>query len=90
MWNHIEQAISQATNTDFHINDKAVITGGDINLSYSLTNSTQQFFVKINDKQNLSLFEAEAFALQQINAQSPFHSPMPICYGETLDKSFWY
>ncbi|WP_286266898.1 fructosamine kinase family protein [Thalassotalea atypica] len=88
MWNHIEQAISQATNTDFHINDKAVITGGDINLSYSLTNSTQQFFVKINDKQNLSLFEAEAFALQQINAQSPFHSPMPICYGETLDKSF--
>ena len=88
MWRIIEQAISEATNNHFIIEDKLMITGGDINLAYKVTNKTRSFFVKVNEKAQLTNFEQEFYSLKQINMLASISVPLPITTGKTLDKSF--
>lgn len=88
MWNNVEQAISCAINDEFYISEKTLVTGGDINTAFKLSSSSRHFFIKLNEKDFVRHFEAEAYSLNQINLQSPFKCPMPICYGESLNNSF--
>ena len=88
MWQCIEKAISDETGQPFVISDKVSITGGDINLSFRISDGARNFFVKVNKKQFASNFESEAYSLQHINALTQISCPNVITLGTTMDKSF--
>jgi fructosamine-3-kinase len=104
MWHSIEQAISVATGKPFYIAEKKTIsTGGasaspfdslldntepSLNLSYKLTDGDRNFFLKINSKNSLETFQAEAYSLMQLHKLTSVASPNVTTVGESLDKSF--
>lgn len=88
MWHTIEQAIQEKTGKPFSIKHRKPATGGDINLSYWLSNYKQNYFVKINKKEHINHFESEAYALEQIKSSKFIACPEVITSGTTLDKSF--
>jgi len=88
MWRSIEQAINAETGDNFHINEKTPISGGDINLSYRVSDADRHYFVKINNKDHFEHFESEAYALQQISALKQISCPDVVTMGTTLDKSY--
>lgn len=88
MWSAIAQAISTEIDEDFHITNKNAISGGDINSAYLISDAKNQYFVKLNDKNKLNLFEAEAFNINAIAQSQQIHSTEVITTGTTLDKSY--
>ncbi len=88
MWQCIEQAISAETGETFHVKKKKLVSGGDINLAYHLSNYHDNYFVKINKKDHISHFESEAYGLSQIRSLQAIACPEVISVGTSLDKSF--
>lgn len=88
MWQIIEQAITTKTNIPFKIQEKMAISGGDINLSFKLSDDHHNYFIKINNKDHLGHFESEAYALAQIKKIGQVSCPDVISLGTTIDKSF--
>lgn len=88
MWQTIEQEITQVTDEPFNIKHKQVVTGGDINLCYWLSNYQRNYFIKLNDKSRLQQFESEAYSLEQIKQLNVMACPNVVTTGTTLDKSF--
>jgi len=88
MWQSIEQAINAEIDHSFHIREKSSISGGDISLSYRLSDKNEHYFVKINDKNHVEYFESEAYALKQISALKEISCPDVITFGTTLNKSY--
>lgn len=88
MWQTIEQEITQVIDEPFNIKHKQVVTGGDINLCYWLSNYQRNYFIKLNDKSRLQQFESEAYSLAQIKQLNIMACPNVVTTGTTLDKSF--
>ena len=86
MWNQIAQQISRETGQLFQGHDRQSVSGGCINQGYRFTDSEQSYFVKLNQAQAVAMFEAEALALQQMQATNTILVPQPICVG-TADQS---
>lgn len=98
MWQCIEQAISTETGQDFHITHKQAVstanasdfnqTSPPVNLTFKVCNSHQSYFVKLNNKQSLPHFQAEAYSLQQLRKLTDIPCPHVTAIGTSLDKSF--
>lgn len=88
MWSTIDKAIERATGQPFTHTRKTVVSGGDINTCFCLTDDNQKYFVKLNDKNHLEHFESEVYALKQIHRCEQISCPKVITLGVTLDKSF--
>lgn len=88
MWQAIEKNITQTLGESFHIKHKQVVTGGDINLAYWISDHQRKYFIKLNDKNRLQQFESEAYSLAQIKQLSSMTCPDVITTGTTLDKSY--
>ena len=101
MWSAIAESISLETGRQFIITNRHEVAGGDINLAYILEGEfqntpefkdtkslTKKYFVKINHKDQLSLFDTELDNLQHINNLSSIKTTSPITIAKTLDKSF--
>lgn len=104
MWHSIEEAISVATGKSFCITHKHPISSGgssassftylldnnhpQLNLSFKITDGKRSFFLKINNKESLENFQAEAYSLKQLNVQTSIASPTVTTLGTSLDKSF--
>ncbi len=88
MWQTIQQAIQDTVDSSFEIKYKELATGGDINKCYWLSNDDHNYFVKLNNKDHLTHFESEAYALEQIKSLKQITCPEVITTGTTLDKSF--
>lgn len=88
MWQSIEKNISQAIGESFTVKHKQIVTGGDINLCYWLSDYHHNYFIKLNDKSKLEQFESEAYSLSQISQLNTLHCPQVVTYGSTLDKSY--
>lgn len=100
MWHQVEEAISTETQQHFKIKDKQSISPGSnvgnatdnnnhlINICYKITDGKRDFFVKINNKESLVKFQAEAYSLQKIKELSTVVCPKVITIGASLDKSF--
>lgn len=102
MWSAIAESISFETGMNFNIQQRHEVAGGDVNIAYvvegianpniknGVYNSTQKkYFVKINNKDKLALFDAELDNLKHITNLTPFQTTTPITLGTTLDKSFF-
>jgi len=84
----IEQAIRDATGKGFNIRRMAAAGGGCINTAYRLEGDQCSFFVKLNRKDLLPMFEAEAEGLRGIAASCTVRAPKPVCYGVAGDQAY--
>ena len=104
MWHSIEEAISVATGKPFYISQKqALSTGGastssfdslldntaqPLNLSFKISDGKRSYFLKLNSKECLVNFQAEAYSLKQLNSLANISCPTVTTIGTSLDKSF--
>jgi len=100
MWHEIEQAISAELATPFIITDKMPLSAGlssntpldandqPLNLSFKISDGTRNFFIKLNNKENLVNFQAEAYSLKQLKTLTHIACPEVTTIGISLDNSF--
>ncbi len=93
-WSKIEQKISASIGKSFQLKKRSSVAGGDINQAYQISglieNSDTQvsFFIKLNQKSLLNMFEAEATGLQEIEQTQTIHVPRVICSGADENQSY--
>lgn len=88
MWTQIDAQISEAINTSFESRDRRSVSGGCINQGYRVSDGTQAFFVKLNQANQLEMFEAEALGLEQMREVQAIRVPKPICVGVTGNSAY--
>ncbi len=88
MWQAIADSINSELDIDFNVDEKTQLTGGDINLAFKISGNGRDFFVKINQREQLEQFETEALSLRTLRQHHCIRVPDVICYGQTLDKAF--
>ncbi|MBD1824983.1 fructosamine kinase family protein [Cyanobacteria bacterium FACHB-DQ100] len=88
MWTQIDAQISQALGQAFESRDRRSVSGGCINQGYQVSNGELTFFVKLNQANQLAMFEAEALGLQQIAEAQAIRVPKPICVGGTGGSAY--
>jgi fructosamine-3-kinase len=100
MWQYVEQAISTETGKSFHIAEKQAISSyalnnlatehndQPLNLSFKVSDGQRSYFIKLNKKECLINFQAEAYSLKQISKLTHMACPTVTSIGTTLDKSF--
>lgn len=78
--------------TVFPANKTIECFGGDINQAYRLdgvfAEKEESFFIKLNQKHLLDMFEAEAAGLEEIEQAQTIHVPHVICSGVADSQSF--
>ena len=93
-WLKIEQVISTAISQTFKLNSHSAVSGGDINQALRLdgilleNNEATSFFIKLNRKELLPMFEAEAAGLLEIAKSKTIRVPHVISIGGEGDHSF--
>lgn len=91
-WSEIEHEISVAMDGQFKLNKHSEVGGGDINQAYRLEGFLDDtetcFFVKVNQKTRLKMFEAEAAGLQEIENAQAIRVPHVICSGVDSIQSY--
>ena len=86
-WSNIEHKISSATGKIFKIKNTTGIGGGDTNQAYRIDGifsdeeESVRFFIKLNHKSRLAMFEAEADGLKEIEKAHAIRVPRVICSG---------
>ncbi|HTL90671.1 MAG TPA: fructosamine kinase family protein [Leptolyngbya sp.] len=81
MWTQIDAQISQAIAQSFESRDRRSVSGGCINQGYRISDGDRTFFIKLNQANQVAMFEAEAIGLQQILEAQAIRAPKPICVG---------
>ena len=66
MWQAIAEHINSELDSDFEIESKAQLTGGSINLAWRVSGKGQQFFVKLNQREQAEQFETEVLSLHAL------------------------
>ncbi|MBV2127548.1 fructosamine kinase family protein [Arsukibacterium indicum] len=88
MWQAIADSINGELDIDFKVEDKTQLTGGDINLAFKISGNGRDFFVKLNQREQLEQFETEALSLRTLRQHHCIRVPDVVCYGQTIDKAF--
>lgn len=88
LWAAIARQITQTTGQPFTVEQRLTVSGGCINQGYCLRGGQQQYFVKINQANQLAMFQTEALGLEQIAATDTIRVPQPICYGSEGSQSY--
>jgi fructosamine-3-kinase len=84
----IADDISNTLKQRFEIKTSQVLHGGDINQAYKITDHDRTYFVKINQSDRRTMFEAELDGLNQIANTHTIRVPTPICTG--IAESYSY
>ena len=81
VWQTIETEISKTIESDFKITYREIVSGGDINESYRISDGDTEYFVKCNDAISTDMFKAEASGLHALQQTNQFKIPKVITYG---------
>ena len=93
-WSKIKQNVSTSIGKSFQLKKQSGVGGGDINQAYRISgiiddeNTLSSFFIKLNQKSRLDMFEAEAAGLQEIDRAQAIHVPKVICSGIDENQSY--
>ena len=87
-WQAIAKHIEQATHQPFTIINTRPVSGGCINASFILQGKNKSYFIKLNQRELLSMFEAEFAGLAEMEQSGTVKVPQPIVCGEFADKAF--
>ncbi|MDW6004056.1 fructosamine kinase family protein [Vibrio mangrovi] len=88
MWQGIVQQLSLTLGREFQILDKQRIHGGDINASYVISDGRYKYFVKINEKEDLSQFICEQDNLRTLAQTHCVNTPKVLLVGSSKSHSF--
>ncbi len=88
IWSAVEQSITEEIHLPFSITHKYPISGGSINRAYRIENDDQRYFLKLNQADQLNMFEAEAAGLHELAAANAMRVALPICYGAAAGQSW--
>ena len=88
MWHFISDQISQQIGNDFICDDIREVPDGDSHKAFKISDGKRRFFVKINDKNQLTNFEAECAGLEHLQKAELFRVPQAICLGTVSNHSF--
>jgi fructosamine-3-kinase len=81
IFNTIELDIGEATGSPFAVRKSTSVGGGCINSAYRLEGEGGVYFVKLNRRELLPMFEAESDGLREIAATNTVRAPLPIASG---------
>ena len=84
----IAARIEEQTGRPFTLTAHRSIAGGCINRAVLLESSDQRYFLKLNQPDLVSMFEAEVQGLEAIQATATVRVPAPICWGTIHDIAF--
>lgn len=92
-WSKIEQNISLSIGELFKLKKQSTVAGGDINQAYRISGMTDgnepvSYFIKLNKKSRLDMFEAEAAGLEELERSQTIHVPKVICSSIEGDQSY--
>ena len=88
VWPTIESAICAQTGRAFANSQQRPLGGGCINAAYEISAGGMAYFVKLNDANKVSMFEAEAEGLKEIIQSSSVRAPEPLCWGHDSRTAF--
>ncbi len=88
MWKQISANISQTIGQAFAAKTTRSVSGGCINQGYHISDEQCDFFVKVNQADRVSMFEAEAASLKQMADTQTIRVPQPISWGIVDDASY--
>lgn len=84
----IVDQLAQHLRTEITLLEHQALFGGDINQSFQLITTADSFFIKLNKKSRLPMFEAEAAALQTLSNSNTLRVPTPILAGSADHSAF--
>ena len=87
-WTEIQTAITRATGAPFVIESRDPVGGGCVNRCYRVSGHARYFFVKLNSREQLAMFETEAAGLAGIAAARAVRVPSPVCHGSNHDTAW--
>lgn len=93
-WLKIEQSISDVSGNAFSIKKKSAVSGGDINQAFRLSGRFENeqedtsLFIKLNHKNRLDMFTAEAEGLEEIARADVIRVPRVIVFGIEGNQSY--
>ncbi len=84
LWQKISETLSSHLNSSYQIQSLESVTGGDISEAFIISGNHNRFFVKLNSKSNLPIFEAEQEGLKWLDV----NAPACICIGHHEKYAF--
>jgi fructosamine-3-kinase len=87
-WQVVQQLLVEKTGEKLGRLEAIPVSGGDINSAYRLSDGQHQFFIKINNRERLPMFEAELHGLDEIRRSNSIRAPRAIVCGITGSKAF--
>lgn len=88
MWQAISHQLSDILGKPFKITEKEPVEGGDVNDCYCISDGNDRFFVKLNDREQLATFEAEAENLRILREAGCIQVPEVQHLGTSRDHAF--
>lgn len=88
MWHFISEQISECIQQEFICDDIREVKAGDSHKAYKISDGKHRFFVKTNEKIQLSNFESEREGLEHLSNTQLFKVPKVIFSGLVSDHSF--
>ncbi len=88
MWQAITQQLSDTLMFQFDIVEKVKLDGGDISESYMISDGKERYFVKLNEKEFLPIYEAETENLRILRESNSVHVPEHVLTGSTKSHAF--
>ncbi|MEZ9525328.1 fructosamine kinase family protein [Enterovibrio norvegicus] len=87
MWHSLSVQLSLTLGQQFEVDEKTPIDGGDINECYAISSGNIRFFVKVNSRENLAIYEAEAESLRHLANSGVVSVPQVIYIGVIKEKA---
>lgn len=84
----VRQLLTDKTGENIGRLEAQSVSGGDINHAYRLSDAKHQFFVKTNSAQQLPMFEAEMYGLDEIRRSNSIRTPRVIGCGIAGEQAF--
>jgi fructosamine-3-kinase len=88
MWHFISEQIGLQLDCDFICSDIRNLPGGYTHQAFKITDGRRRFFVKINQQQNIQMFQAEADGLNHLRIAGLLKIPRVISLGTVSSHSF--
>lgn len=88
MWHALSVQLSLAIGQPFEIEKKIPIDSGDINECYFISCGDVQYFVKVNSREHLFAYKAEAESLRHLHQTGKMSVPGIIYMGIIKEKAF--
>ncbi len=84
----VQQLLTDKTGENIDRLEAQPVSGGDINHAYRLSDTKHQFFVKTNSAEQLPMFEAEMYGLEEIRRSNSIRTPRVIGCGIAGEQAF--